>query len=139
MEITDEKYESIIKMMSSTDDENKVVALTIIDQLTFKDNVTKILLLKKHSTSTKELWAEHAPSVYEAMKKLTEKGLLDVDRHLTYKQVLRTILTYKVPPKEVDFFFSDFGNYMTQQAKQLYPKLESIELLIKYNDDEQAE
>ena len=51
MEITNEKYQNIINMMCSEDDENKLVALSIINELDYTNNITKILLLKKHSTT----------------------------------------------------------------------------------------
>jgi len=139
MEITNEKYQSIILMMCSDDDENKVVALSIIEQLSFKDNVTKILLLKKHSTSSIKLWKEHAPNIHNALQELTDRGYMDVNKHLTYKQVLKTITMMKVPPEEFEFYMKDFSNYLMVQVKALgYDFIESMEIKIKYKKNEQS-
>jgi hypothetical protein len=139
MEITNEKYQNIINMMCSEDDENKVVALTIIEQLSFKDNITKILLLKKHSTSTKELWQANAPTIWKELESLTDRGFMDANKHLTYKQVLKTITMMKVPPEEFEFYMKDFSDYLMVQVKHLgYDFVESMEIKIKYKNYEQS-
>jgi len=138
MEITNEKYGNILTMMSSEDEENKVVALTIIEGLNFNDNITKILLLKKHSTSTKELWKEHAPIIYKEFEKLSARGWIDVNKHLTYKQVLKTIAMLKVSRENFDFYWRDFSNYLMHQVVGLkYDGITSIDITINYKDDEQ--
>ncbi len=44
MEITQEKYDNIIKMLKSPDESNQILGLTILNELSFSDNITKILL-----------------------------------------------------------------------------------------------
>ena len=117
MEITLEKYNSILAMMQSVDEENKVVALTIVDQLSFGDNITKILLLKKHSISSIGLWKENAPNTYKKLMELEEQGLLDTSLNLTYKVVLKTIVNMGVSHTDFSFYWNDFARYLTQQAQ----------------------
>lgn len=138
MKITLEKYDNILSMMRSEDNENKVVALTIVDQIVFKDNVTKILLLKKHSKSSPALWEEHAPKTYEKIKELEEKGLLDSRKHLTYKVVLKAITEYQVCNEDYSFYWNDFAKYLTEQAQKDCTTVESININVNYKSDEQS-
>ena len=138
MKITNEKYQSIILMMCA-EDADKIVALTIIEQMDFKENVTKILLLKKHSTSSNTLWKEHAPTIYEKLEALTEKKLFDLTKHLTYKSILKAITIMKVPPEEFDFYMKDFSDYLCNEVKGLgYDFIDSININIKYQNYEQS-
>ena len=56
MEINLEKYQNIKDMLSSPDQENKVLALSIIEEHDFKNNMCAMLLWKKHSLLKNELW-----------------------------------------------------------------------------------
>jgi hypothetical protein len=137
MEITNEKYQNIIAMMCA-EDEDKMVALTIIDQMNFKENVTKILLLKKHSTSTNALWLKHAPLTYKQLEKLTEKDAIDALKHLTYKSILKAMTLMKVPAVEFDFYMKDFSDHLTKQIKSLgYDFIDSIDINITHKEYEQ--
>jgi hypothetical protein len=137
MKITNEKYNNIIAMMCA-EEADKIVALTIIEQMNFKENATKILLLKKHSTSSNALWQEHAPSIYEKLESLAKNKVLDVTRHLTYKSILQAMTLMKVPPAEFDFYMKDFSDYLCEQVKGLgYDFIDSIDINIKYKDYEQ--
>lgn len=130
MEITNQKYRNIVKMLRSPDKENKTVALTIIDTMNFNDNITKILLLKKHSESGNELWEEHAPITY---KKLQKIPTLDMTKHLTYKQVLSAITELKLSKKQFDFYMKDFSDYLLKQIKHMgYDYIDSMEITVKH-------
>jgi hypothetical protein len=140
MEITIEKYQNIVDMLRSTDEENKVVALTIIEQLDLKDNITKILLLLKHSGTAGNLWKEHAPGVHEFTKKLSDDGVIDTAKHLTYKNVLAAMIHSDVSAADFEFYMKDFCEvYLLKQVKDMgYNKIKSISVLIKYEEDEQS-
>jgi len=139
MEITNEKYQNIINMMCSEDDENKIVALSIINELDYINNITKILLLKKHSTTANLLWKEHAPEIYKELVELQDSNLIDLNRHLTYKQVLHAITRLKVPAEEFEFYMKDFSMYLLKQIKSMgYDYIEDMQLTIKYKENEQS-
>ena len=139
MEITKEKYQNIIDMLRSPDDENKVVALTIIEQIDFKSNVTKILLLKKHSQSHKKDWEENAPTIYKELEKLADDKIIDLNKHLTYKQVLSAITRLQVDKEEFQFYMNDFTNYLLHQIQSMgYDYIEDIDITLKYKEQEQS-
>jgi len=140
MEITIEKYQNIINMLQSPDKENQNVGLAIIDELKFNDNITKILLMLKHSTAGHKAWEEHAPKVWEKLNILQADGVIgDIERHLTYKQVLSSITMLKVKPEEFEFYMQDFSNYLLHQIKSMgYDFIESMDIQLKYKEHEQS-
>jgi len=136
MEITKEKYQNIVEMLKSPDEENKTVALTIIDELNFEDNITKVLLMKKHSDSPNTLWEAHAPNIY---KRLSAIKTLDLSKSLTYKQVLAAITTLKVPEEQLNFYMKDFSDYLLEQIKHFgYDYIESLDITFKYTTNGQS-
>ena len=140
MEITIEKYQNIVSMLQSTDAENHTVALGIIDTLKFDKNKLQILLMLKHSKAGPKTWAEHAPKAWKKIEDLHEKGIIgDINRNLTYKQILSIITKLKLEPDEFDFYMADFSNYLMEQVKSLgYDFIESMEIKIKYKEHEQC-
>lgn len=137
MKVTIEKYLNIIKMLNSTDKENQVVALTIIDQIDIKDNITKVLLLKKHSKSSIDAWEEHAPNAFAYLQELDKKKVIDMRRHLTYKNVLKAITVEKVPQEELDFYMADFGDYLKTQLQGMgYDDIDTLSITVKYKPND---
>jgi hypothetical protein len=139
MKIDKNKYLNILGMLRSPDDENKIVAMTIIEQLDFKNNIAKILLLKKHSDSTNKLWEEHAPDTFNYMKELSEKKVLDINKHISFKQVLRAISLLKLPPEDFEFYMQDFSEYLLTQVHSMgYDFIEEINITVKTKTHEQT-
>ncbi len=135
MEITKEKYQNIVDMLRSPDEENKVVALTIIDGLDFKANIAKILLMKKHSDSSNKLWEEHAPNIFDKLKEISN---LDISKHLTYKVILSVITKLQLPAESFEFYMKDFSNYLLNQVQHMgYDYIESMEITVKYKEHEE--
>lgn len=135
MEITKEKYQNIVNMLRSPDEENKNVALTIIETLDFNDNITKILLMKKHSQSPNKLWEEHAPNVFAKLKKVPK---IDVNKTLTYKNVLAAITKMNVSAEAIEFYMKDFSEYLLNQIKHMgYDYIENIEITLKQRAHEE--
>jgi hypothetical protein len=139
MEITIEKYQNIIKMLRSPDKESQVVGLTIIDELKFDENITQILLMMKHSEASLNTWEEHAPKIHKKVLKLHDKKIIgDINRQLTYKQILSAISKLKVKPEAFEFYMQDFSNYLLDQVRSMgYDFIESMDINIKYKEHEQ--
>jgi len=135
MKITKEKYQNIVKMLKSPDVANQMVALTIINELSFTENITQILLLKKHSTATNNQWVEHAPDIFTDLSNIKD---LDTSKHLTYKQVLKALTTMKVSAEGFEFYMNDFSDYLLNQIQAMgYDYIEDIQITIKAKDDDQ--
>lgn len=124
-------------MLQSPDPENKVVALTIINQFDFKPNITKVLLLRKHSQCSDVEWQEHAPEINKQMHDLNKGNYIDLNRHLTYKMILEAITKLKVGTADFEFFCKDFGDHLLRTVWQAgYDEVESLSVKVKYKADE---
>ena len=96
-------YNQVKAMLESSDKENAVVALSCIENGDFKLNITYILLMIKEANVDYNLWKEHAA---ETCKKYAQ---LKIGKPLTYKQILETILLYKVPVEDIQFYLDRFA------------------------------
>lgn len=129
MEITQEKYDNIIKMLKSPDESNQIFGLTILNELSFSDNITKILLILKHSNTNIGLWQKHAPGLYVDLSDLKE---LDLKKHITYKHLLNTLIVNKVSAEQIEFYMNDFSKYLLNQIQAMgYDYIDDIHLSIK--------
>ena len=90
-------------MLESSDKENAVVALSCIENSDFKLNITYILLMMKEGDVQFGLWKEHAA---ETCKKYAQ---LKIGKPLTYKQIMETMILYKVPIEDMQFFMDRFA------------------------------
>ena len=136
MEITKTKYNNVVKMLKSPEVENQILALTIVNELTIKDNITKILLLKKHSLANNELWEENAPLSYAYLKTIDQ---LDLSKPLSYNQILSVIIQLKVSTEQFDFYMSDFSQYLLTQIQHMgYAFVDDIEIKTKFKTDGQS-
>jgi hypothetical protein len=68
MRKTRSDLEGLIDLLKSPDHENKVLALSIIDQIPFKENIAVIGLAYKLGCPQPDEWAKYAPVVYEKVK-----------------------------------------------------------------------
>ncbi len=129
MEITQEKYDNIIKMLKSPDESNQILGLTILNELSFSDNITKILLILKHSNTNIGLLQKHAPGLYVDLSDLKE---LDLKKHITYKHLLNTLIVNKVSAEQIEFYMNDFSKYLLNQIQAMgYDYIDDIHLSIK--------
>ena len=126
--MTNEEYNSVLHMLQSEDQENVVIGLTTIDNLDFKSNLTKILMLKKLANIPFPMWEAHASKIY---KKLTNLKL-DPASTLTYKAVLNCLVTTKQPEEDIQFFLDNFSNHLFNSIKELgFDFIENTEITIK--------
>ena len=124
-----ERFESIKKMLESSDVENQTLALSILAEQDFVKNAAFILLCKKYSNADNTLWNEHAEGI---MIHIRNTNALDVNRILTFKNILEALVEIKAPPHQIKFFMEAFGIYLNDQLKTLgYDFIENLEINIK--------
>jgi len=138
MKITQKKFQNIITMLRSTDQESGVLALSLIDELDFNNNITAILLLKKYSNSNNSMWQNHAPKTWSKLEGLQKQKHIDLNSTFTYKTILNAITRLKVPVDQIEFYLTDFSNYLLNQFKHMgYDFIEHLDITIKTKENEQ--
>ena len=124
---TPDQFDRLIDMGGSSDTENQILALSLVETVDFKEHMVYILLLKKLSSINEVLWAEHAPKTYKQMSKA-----VNVKTILTYKKVFEALGNHKVSVEQMQFFLDYFGNYLKEQCKALgYDFIKDLEITIK--------
>lgn len=124
---TPDQFDRLIQMGSSSDTENQILALSLVETVDFKEHMVYILLLKKLSSINEVLWAEHAPKTYKQLSKA-----VNVKTILTYKKVFEALGNHKVSVEQMQFFLDYFGNYLKEQCKALgYDFIKDLEITIK--------
>ena len=125
-------YHQIKSMLESSDEENAVVALTIIENSNFRDNLTYILLLMKEADIKMTLWRDHAKKIikkYEALN--INYG------SLSYKKIMELITEYNAPLSDIQFFMDCFGEHIrafVNKSLKGNDKIESLTIKINLNE-----
>lgn len=126
------EYESLTSMLNSKDEADQKLALTTIENIGFKENLTKILLLKKKTNVGLELWKAHAPKTISKLKKIK----VEAGDYLTYKEILKLIVD-KTSAEEIQFFLDDFAEHLLVSIKDIgfdFIEDAKIEIKLKQND-----
>jgi hypothetical protein len=132
-QITPETYANILAMANSSDKENKVVALSLVENVDYKSNLTYLLMLKKQADVTVELWKENAPKLCAEFTRLG----LDPAKILTYKQILVKLLENKSSQEDMEFFCKYFAVHLKDALSNIgYESVNdlNIEIRLKPND-----
>lgn len=128
IELNQSIFENVSAMLASVDPENKVVALSCIENVDFNENIAYILLLKKQGKASPEEWRQHAPTAYRLLK---ESGA-DVDGVITFKEALNILVKRKVKPVHIQFYLDQFLGHIADSIKGLgYDFIDELELSVK--------
>lgn len=128
--ITKENFSNLLEMGKSSDKENHVVLLSLLENLDFDKNFVFILIIRKQTNIAFELWKEHCPNV---ITKLSSTGL-DPSKSPTYKDMLRASLEVKAPEEDVQFLLKTLGDEIQTSIKSVgYDFVEKLDITIKLN------
>ena len=131
--IDEDTYVNLTKMLGSSE-EDKIVALTNINNLDQKANVIPILFLRKECTRTNlELWKEHADKSIKYQKTL---GVDDSNNAIKYKNILAAINKQKVKKESnIEFFCRRFEKFVKDNLVG-FDFIENVQLKITVRDEQ---
>jgi hypothetical protein len=131
--IDEDTYVNLTKMLGSSE-EDKIVALTNINNLDQKANVIPILFLRKECTRTNlELWKEHADKSIKYQKTL---GVDDSNNVIKYKNILAAINKQKVKKESnIEFFCRRFEKFVKDNLVG-FDFIENVQLKITVRDEQ---
>ena len=122
-------YDTLSRMLMSSDKENTNLAISLLDTVDFKKNMVLILLLYKKSHQVPEYWKEHAPKLWGKMK----RAGVSEDKPLTYKEILAMMQAKKVPQEQVAMFVQSVNDTLKNDLAQYgYDFIEKIEITLKH-------
>lgn len=131
--IDEDTYTNLTNMLSSSE-EDKIVALTNINNLDQKANVIPILFLRKECTRTNlELWKEHADKTIKYQRTL---GIDDSNNVIKYKNILAAINKQKVKKESnIEFFCRRFEKFVKDNLIG-FDFIENVQLKITVRDEQ---
>jgi hypothetical protein len=131
--IDEDTYTNLINMLSSSE-EDKIVALTNINNLDQKANVIPILFLRKECTRTNlDLWKEHANKSIKYQRTL---GVDDSNNVIKYKNILAAINKQKVKKESnIEFFCRRFEKFVKDNLIG-FDFIENVQLKITVRDEQ---
>lgn len=131
--VDNQQYESLLSMLNSKNDQDKVLGLVTIENVDFNKSLTKILLLRKKADISFDLWKEHAPKTIKKFKSID----VDISKNLKYKDILEIIIKQKQTEEDIQFFLDDFSKHLHTTIKDLgfdFIENTEIEIKLKHND-----
>lgn len=127
LKITEEYYNSILKMIASPNKEDLVLSLQIIENMNYEDNFIYILFLYRACNEPqRKLWIDIAPKSGNFCEDLKAKHTLNVIG-------LHKTLIGKVTKEQEDFVNKEFGKTLRNTMRNYgYDFIEEINLKIKW-------
>ena len=132
-------YESLEKMILSSDVENRVMAINVLDSVDFNKNVAMILLIYK-ATKEKDLWKEIAPSLYNKINRIRK----NVDKNfvynsLTFREILDILKEKNCGEKDINIFLKAVSLVLLKDLSEYgFDFIESLDITIKKKYYEQT-
>jgi hypothetical protein len=128
------EYNTLYKMLTSSDEENKVLALSIMNEHDFKTNIMCNFLLYKNTDVYLTLWEEHAPYVLKNIKSYTNSV---ASNYLTYKDIFNVSKFAKVDSDQLELYLVELNKFLMKTLKnQGYDYIESIDIKLNIKQHE---
>lgn len=134
MVIKEDRLANIIKMLDADNKEDRVTALSVLEQ-NVKDNPIAILLAFKmaRQANWKE-WEEETTQAWTYINKVKKKKDNTALR-LTFKDIFDHIIKAKHSPDQMELFLKYFGEFLTGQCLSLgYDFIQNINMEIKLKE-----
>jgi hypothetical protein len=126
----EKELQNTIEMLRSPDEENHVVALTILNNIKNKDNLVVLLLCYKFGHPKMDEWKKDAKKAFNYLVKHT--SIKESGAGLTFKQIFDAIISVKVSPNQMNLFLQMFANHLSEQCKIMgYDFIDRINISIK--------
>ena len=128
------EYNTLYKMLTSIDQENKVLALSIMNEHDFKTNIMCNFLLYKNTDVYLTLWEEHAAYVLKNIKSYTNSV---ASNYLTYKDIFNVSKFAKVDSDQLELYLVELNKFLMKTLKnQGYDYIESIDIKLNTKQHE---
>lgn len=130
-----EKYDSLLKLLKSTDEENHSIALSLIEaNFNYSTNLGYCLLLYKNGTALTEKWQNEASTFVKHVEDVCNVSLSS-EYILTYKTILRVSSEQNFNLSQYQFLIKNYLEFLIKDQKRLgYDCIENIVITFKVLD-----
>lgn len=131
-------YESLEKMILSSDVENRVMAINVLDSVDFNKNIAMILLIYK-ATKDKDLWKEIAPNLYNKINKVRKVDEKNLNHSLTFREILDVLKQKNCGEKDINIFLKAVSLVLLKDLSEYgFDFIETLDITIKKKYYEQT-
>jgi hypothetical protein len=117
MRIDAEGYPDVLAMLNSSNSEDNIMGLTLVENADFKSSITFILLLRKDCTKLNgSVWEAQAPSTAVKMKALG----IDMKAVLKWGVIFKIIKQKRVPLDHLQFFMDQYAEFVKTNLNEGY-------------------
>lgn len=135
--ITYKKLVNVIEMLQSTDAENHILALNILNTWDTVDNKIALLFAYKIGNANTDVWVKEAPLAHNAIKRVHAHTKTD-----TFQKLFNYIVQEKLSGDQMEIFLKLFNVHLLDECKKAeYDEIEAITVTVKLKkkDDKPGE
>ena len=123
------QVKNIINMLKSTDVEDHVIALEVLEQQSDKKAISvQITFCFKYGNASVKTWEQNASTSYNHMVKMFGKKP-------SFSDVYKGVMKHKLPVEQMQMFVILFGEHLTEQCKASgYNFIEGIHIDVKIKE-----
>jgi hypothetical protein len=106
-----ERFENLRKMIESSNTDDAIVALHVMENCDFKNSIGPALYLYKLCKFDPKLWKEHAPNFCKKAEKLQIK----IGEELTFAHLMKILYKNNCDPFHANFVCRKIGDVVKEQ------------------------
>lgn len=127
--LTDEEYDNLGKLLTSKDEQDKIVGLNCINNLDLEKTAVQVAFLRKEYNDNTYLWQNNANKVEKYQKSI----LKDTSFGSIYDYI-KTSKEYQI--EDIEFYLKRFSVFIKNNMLQYFPFMEDINLTIKFKEND---
>lgn len=121
--------QNLIQMMQSPDQENHLLALSILEKQDHNKVTASLMLCYKFGRPSPEMWQEHAPNSYAH---LLNQSDMKPYAGFSFQQIFATIIQPDASLDDILVYFDEYAKYLSGQC--MHSKVKSIEIKVNLKD-----
>ncbi len=104
-------YEQLLQMLRSKDEENIILALSVIENVPFDEHFIKMIYLKKEANIDFEYWQAHAPESAKELRKLFNAVDCKINEPIHAVNISKMASLKKPTEEEIAFLLDRMFSY----------------------------
>ncbi len=127
-------YEQLLQMLRSKDEENIILALSVIENVPFDEHFIKMIHLKKEANIDFDYWQAHAPESGKELRKLFNAASAKISEPITNYDISKVLGHKKATEEEIIFFLNRVWLFVRSRLSEQCLELKNYTIKLEKND-----
>jgi len=127
-------YEQLLQMLTSKDEENVILALSVIENVSFDEHFIKMIYLKKEANIDFDYWQAHAPESAKELRKLFNAVDSKITEPINAGDISKILGHKKGTEEEIIFFLNRVWLFVTTRLSKQCLELKNYTIKLEKND-----